>query len=441
MKLNLNKNQYREYTYINREMTKKVIKARKNATQVMNGKKINNNISSKAALTLNPILNVILETGINELFASKSQLTTLLNTDKSNTNRDIKTYFKGYGLGEYAYSNKYNITINGEHKEVKRETHYYMYINKETLELMRDTMEIEGVDWDALIAQIPECERKCAEIGGKTETEINVLNYVDDEFIMKHVINVEKNLFTKEGHYSKTTSVINTNDNSVVEVSKKENSFIPKEEEIEDVIEEAVEEEYVWEQLSEEELYEIELEEAYQEEQERIEMAEALQDEYEERFPEEEEIEEQEEAEDLSISLSNTTMDPKDAYKEKCRQMQRSRVSLGNRVSVKPVERVVVEEEEEVEEEVVVEDVVSEEEVMSLLAEVKELQVRSKSRALAMKIKRIEDMLSANDRDLNDIKDQLVRYQEQFSSYENSNNSNNNTAPVMRRRTQVLGAK
>ena len=384
----ISKQQYREFAYMNRELTERVIKARRQAIQEANGKRVSNNISAKALLTLNAIFNMILETGYNELMLSKSKLTELLDTTSNNTNRDLKTYFRGYGLGEYSYSNKYNIAINGESKSIKRETHYYIYINKETLELMKSVIEVEGLDFDSLIAQIPECERKCAEIGGKTETEINVLNYVDDDFIMQHKINIEKNLFTKEGHYSKETNIIDTEDNTVVEVSKKENDFIPKQEE-------ETEEEY---------------------------------------------IEEQEEAEDFSLS-DNNGVDAKDAYRDKCIKIQRSRVSLGSNISVKPVERVIEEEieEEEVEEEIVEE--VDEEEVMSLLAEVKDLQMKSKSRALAMKISKIEAMLSSEDRNLGDIQDQLTRYKEQFSEYAKTEGNDTRMGVVRKLHSRSLGMR
>lgn len=240
--MKLTKLQYRESNYINRELTE-IVKQRKNAIQLLNGKKPNNNISAKAGLTLGAIMDVIVDTGVNGLMTPKSALTRLLNTDKSNTNRDLKTYGKGYGLIEYAYSNKYNITIVGEEKDIKRETHYFVYITKETLELMKATMEIEGIDWDALIAQIPECERICKELESKTETEIKVINYINDDYLVEKTISIIKNPSANEGHYSEKVNIVNTKDNTVVELDTKENEFTPASDvEEKEVIEEAVEE-------------------------------------------------------------------------------------------------------------------------------------------------------------------------------------------------------
>ena len=403
--MNLNKQQYREFAYMNREITEKVIKARRAQIKEAEGKKGSNNISAKALLTLNSVFNMILETGINELIGPKSQLTTLLDTDKAHTNRDLKTYFKGYGLGEYAFSNKYNITINGEAKAVKRETHYYIYINKETLELMKNTMNIEGVDWDALIAQIPECERKCAEISGKTETEINVINYIDDEFIMQHKINVEKNLFTKEGHYTKTTSVINTNDNSVVEVSTKENDFTPKA-----VIEEVVEE-----------MEEVVVEEP---------------------------VVEVEEPQDLHFSTSKKS--DNDSFMN--RMSKRNRPQLkGEEAYLKRVaarkfldsleqdEEPEVEEPEFVEEVAVVEEnkEVTMEDLNDKLEQLRGLQNKSKSRMLAMEINSIENKLNSDELDMNDMFNHMQGLLDKFRKYEAMNDSNN--SPTIRRRKTALG--
>ena len=410
--MNLNKQQYREFAYMNREITEKVIKARRAQIKEAEGKKGSNNISAKALLTLNSVFNMILETGINELIGPKSQLTTLLDTDKAHTNRDLKTYFKGYGLGEYAFSNKYNITINGEAKAVKRETHYYIYINKETLELMKNTMNIEGVDWDALIAQIPECERKCAEIAGKTETEINVINYIDDEFIMQHKINVEKNLFTKEGHYTKTTSVINTNDNSVVEVSTKENDFTPKAVVVEEVVEEM------------------------------------------EEVVVEEPVVEVEEPQDLHFSTSKKS--DNDSFmnrmsKRNKPQLKGEEAYLKRVAARKYLDNLKQDEDEEVEEPVVEEVAVVEEveaveednkevtmeDLNDKLEQLRALQSKSKSRMLAMEINTIENKLNNEELDMNDMFNHMQGLLDKFRKYEAMNDSNN--SPAIRRRKTALG--
>lgn len=408
--LYINKNQFVESGEIQTILEEDVIQVRRNITRVLNGEKETKLApSQKVIKVVRKLLNVIVSTGINELCGPKSQFTNLLQCDGKHTNDYIKNYFKGYGIGEYSFSNKYNITISGESKSIKRETHYYMYINKETLELMRDTMNIEGVDWDALIAQIPECERKCNIIGNKTQTEINVMNYIDNEFVMNYRINIEKNLFTKEGHYSKETNIINTNDNSVVELSKKENDFTPKAVVVEEVVEEV---------------------------------------------QEAEEVVEVEESQDLHFSLSKKS--DNDSFmnrmsKRNKPQLKGEEAYLKRVAARKYLDSLQQDEEPEVEEPVVEEVAVVEEveaveednkevtmeDLNDKLEQLRALQSKSKSRMLAMEINSIENKLNSDELDMNDMFNHMQGLLDKFRKYEAMNDSNN--TPAIRRRKTALG--
>ena len=57
------------------------------------------NISAKAALIMNNIFKVIRDTGINEVTMSLSDLQKVLRVESTkNISRDMKTYFRGYGI-------------------------------------------------------------------------------------------------------------------------------------------------------------------------------------------------------------------------------------------------------------------------------------------------------------------------------------------------------
>ena len=220
---------FKIFKKINETMIRDIITVRRKSTGHSS-----NNISAKASLVLNALLDTVIETGINEVTISTSSLAKLFNSnDTSNVARDMKTYFKGYGLGDFASTRKYKIfkVIEGTTSistNIKSESTYTFYINKETLSLLKDYNICEDTDFNKLINDIPRSIQVLEQVKNKKSTEVTIRNYIDENYYTDTKIEVEKDLLNKQGTYKKSISTEKngiTLDTTIV----KEDEFIPKE--------------------------------------------------------------------------------------------------------------------------------------------------------------------------------------------------------------------
>lgn len=219
--------QYETYSEINEVITKKIIAKRREA---MGAK--SNNISTKAALIMNNIFKVIRDTGINEVTMSLSDLKKVLKVESTkNIARDMKTYFRGYGIGDFASTKKskiFKIIHEGKlSNDIKSEITYVFYINEETLQLMKKNNLCNDLDYDKLINDIPESIEVLKEVGGKSATEIVIRNYVDESYFIDTTIKVNKNLVKQEGTFEKKVDI--HIDGEVIERTNIKEEFVPKE--------------------------------------------------------------------------------------------------------------------------------------------------------------------------------------------------------------------
>ena len=207
-----------------------ILTERKNQTDIETGKKSSNTINIKSLLILTKLIRMIIETEINEVTTPVRHLKETLNADNTkHIARDMRDYFKDYGIGDFVNTKNYEILkLSGIYAgiSIKAEAHYTFYINEPTLTLLYNKNIITEELYNKLLNDIPNSIQVLHQLSNKTNTTVIIRNYITDKHYIETKRDIHKDYNTMEGTYTET--ITSNNNGKETHIDTNTDTFIPK---------------------------------------------------------------------------------------------------------------------------------------------------------------------------------------------------------------------